>query len=433
MEKDKKEFISIKEAFQKKGTVFVRGWIKRKREMKDKIFVLLRDETGELQCIIASGKIEKKDFEELQKNSIEASVEFKGKLKEDERAPNGFELLVEEAKVIGESINFPIQKDLSEEFLLDVRHLWLRSSRMQAIMKIRSTVMYSVREFYKKENYFECSPAIITPNACEGGTTLFPLNYFNEKRFLSQSGQMYLEVMIFSLGKVFSLTPSFRAEKSKTARHLTEYWHLEGECAWMNMEDQMGEIEKMVSFVCLKVAEENSEELKLLGRDPADLKAIRVPFARISYDEAIDVLEKKHNTKLPWGTDLSIKEEKLLSQDERIPFFIYGYPTAIKAFYAKEMPDPKKCFSFDLIGPEGYGELCTGGQREDLNEHMLKKLKKEKIALENYNWYLDLRKYGSVPHSGFGIGIERLLRWICKLESIKDTIPFPRTMNRSYP
>ncbi|PJA18146.1 MAG: asparagine--tRNA ligase [Candidatus Diapherotrites archaeon CG_4_10_14_0_2_um_filter_31_5] len=431
--KEKTEFISIKKAFEKKGSISVRGWIKRKRELKDKIFVLLRDETGEMQCIIESDKIEKKDFEELQKNSIEASIELKGKLKEDSRAPNGFELMVNESKIIGSSENFPIQKDLSEEFLLDVRHLWMRSSRMTSIMKIRSTMLYAVREFYKKENYFECSPAIITPNACEGGTTLFPLKYFGEQRFLSQSGQMYLEVMIFALGKVFSLTPSFRAEKSKTARHLTEYWHLEGECAWMNMDDQMGEIEKMVSFICQKIAKENPVELKQLGRDPKDLEAIRVPFSRISYDEAIDVLEKKYKTKIPWGTDLSIKEEKILSEDEKIPFFIYDYPTAIKAFYAKETADPKKCFSFDLIGPEGYGELCTGGQREDVNENMLKKLKKEKIPLENYNWYLDLRKYGSVPHSGFGIGIERLLRWICKLDSIKETIPFPRTMNRSYP
>ncbi len=430
----KKEFVSVKEALKKKGSVSVRGWIKRKRELKEKIFVLLRDESGELQCIVESEKINKKDFEELQKNSIEASIELTGKLKEDKRAPNGCELIADDLKIVGSSENFPIQKDLSEEFLLDVRHLWMRSSKMTAIMKIRSTILYAVREFYKKEGYFECSPAIITPNACEGGTTLFPLNYFGEKRFLSQSGQMYLEVMIFSLRKVFGLTPSFRAEKSKTARHLTEYWHLEGECAWMNMEDQMHEIEKMVSFVCKKVSEENPEELKVLERKTEDLKAIRVPFARISYDEALDVLEKKHKKKIPWGSDLSIKEEKLLSKDEKIPFFIYGYPTEIKAFYAKEIPeDKKKCFSFDLIGPEGYGELCTGGQREDINENMLKKLKKEKLPLENYNWYLDLRKYGSVPHSGFGIGIERLLRWICRLDSIKDTIPFPRTMNRSYP
>ncbi len=429
---EKKEFLSIKEAFGKNGSVSVRGWIKRKRELKEKIFVLLRDETGEMQCIIEPS-IEKKSFEELKKNSIEASVEFKGKLKEDKRAPNGKELLVEQAKVVGPSESFPIQKDLSEEFLLDVRHLWMRSSKMTAIMKIRSTILYAVREFYKKENYFECSPAIITPNACEGGTTLFPFAYFGEKRFLSQSGQMYLEVMIFALGKVFGLTPSFRAEKSKTARHLTEYWHLEGECAWMDMDDQMHEIEKMVSFVCSKVAEENLEELKVLGRNPKDLEAIKVPFARISYDEALEVLEKKYKKKIPWGVDLSIKEEKLLSQDESIPFFIHGYPTAIKAFYAKETKDPKKCFSFDLIGPEGYGELCTGGQREDKNKNMLKKLKKEKIPLENYEWYLDLRRFGSVPHSGFGLGIERLLRWICKLDSIKDTIPFPRTINRSYP
>lgn len=431
--KEKQEFISIKKAFEKKGTVSVRGWIKRKRELKEKIFVLLRDETGEMQCIIEPEKIGKKNFEELQKNSIEASVKFSGKLKEDSRAPNGFELIVSESKVIGSSENFPIQKDLSEEFLLDVRHLWMRSTKMTAIMKIRSTVLYAVREFYKKEGYFECSPAIITPNACEGGTTLFPLKYFGEERYLSQSGQMYLEVMIFALGKVYGLTPSFRAEKSKTARHLTEYWHLEGENAWMGMHEQMHEIEKMVSFVCQKVAEENPEELKALGRDPKELEAIRVPFSKISYDEALEVLEKKYKKKTPWGVDLTIKEEKLLSKDESIPFFIHGYPTAIKAFYAKETSDPKKCFSFDLIAPEGFGELCTGGQREDLNENMIKKLKKEKIPLENYNWYLDLRKYGSVPHSGFGLGIERLLRWVCKLDSIKETIPFPRTMNRSYP
>lgn len=427
-------FISIQEALKKKkGTVELRGWIKRKREISGTIFVLLRDSTAEMQCVIEKEKIGK-EWNELQHTGIESSIELKGGLKEDKRAPNGFELRVNELKVIGPSEKFPISRDLSEEFLLDVRHLWLRSSKMTALNKIRSTILFAIREYYEKEGWFEVSPAIITPNACEGGTTLFGFDYFGEKRYLSQSAQMYLEVMIFSLEKVWALTPSFRAEKSKTARHLTEYWHLEGEAAWMDMHEMMNEIEKLVEFVCHRVAERNAKELLSLGRKPEELKAIKAPFKKISYGGALKELEKEFNKKIKWGIDLSIKEEKKLGEREKAPFFIYGYPTAIKAFYAKEMPeDANKCFSFDLIAPEGFGEICTGGQREDVIENMVKKLKKDKIPLKNYEWYLDLRRYGSVPHSGFGLGIERIMRWLCKQESIKDTIPFPRTMNRSYP
>ncbi|MEW6295005.1 MAG: asparagine--tRNA ligase [Candidatus Diapherotrites archaeon] len=432
---DQEKFVSVQKAFGLgEGEVQLRGWIKRKREISDTIFVLLRDSTNEIQCVIEKGKMSAEQWNSIKKAGIESSIELKGLLSEDKRAPNGFELKVQELSVVGLSESFPISKDLSEEFLLDVRHLWLRSTKMTAINKIRSTVLYAVRDYYRKIGWFETSPAIITPNACEGGTTLFEFSYFGEKKFLSQSAQMYQEVLIFSLENVWGLTPSFRAEKSKTARHLTEYWHLEGEAAWKKMEDMMKVIEGMVEFVCEAVARENKKELELLGRKPEELNAVRAPFARISYDEALAVLSSKYKKKMRWGSDLSIKEEKLLGQDERIPFFIYGYPTAIKAFYVKEVPeDPKKCFSFDLIAPEGFGEICTGGQREDVIENMVKKLKKDKIPLKNYEWYLDLRRYGSVPHSGFGLGIERLLKWICRQESIKDVIPFPRTINRSYP
>ena len=431
---EKEKFGQIAEAIQKKaGEAALRGWIKRKREISENIFVLLRDASGEMQCVIDKSNISEKEWTSAQKAGIESSIKVKGELKEDNRAPQGVELVVKEFELVGASEKFPISKDLSEEFLLDVRHLWLRSGKMQAISKIRSTVLFAVREFYKQKGFFEASPAIITPNACEGGTTLFDFNYFGEKRYLSQSAQMYLEVLIFSLEKVWALTPSFRAEKSKTARHLTEYWHLEGEAAWMDMFEMMKVIEETVEFVCHAVAKENPKELELLGRKPEELLEIKAPFKKISYDDALKELEK-NGRKIRWGADLTIKEEKLLGEKEKQPFFVYGYPTAIKAFYVKEIPgEENKCFSFDLIAPEGFGEMCTGGQREDVIEHMVKKLKKDKIPLKNYDWYLDLRRYGSVPHSGFGLGIERLMRWICKQESIKDVIAFPRTMNRSYP
>ncbi|MDO8538699.1 MAG: asparagine--tRNA ligase [archaeon] len=429
----KEEFVSIAEALKKKkGIVALHGWAKRKRDIAETVFVLLRDSSSEIQCVFEKKDFSEKQWAQLFKQGIEASLFVKGNLVEEKRAPNGFELKAKEFELIGESQNFPIGKDLSEEFLLNVRHLWLRSGKMTAINKIRHTILFSIRQWHDANGFFEISPAIITPNACEGGTTLFPLDYFGEKRFLSQSAQMYAEVMIFSLEKVFGLTPSFRAEKSKTARHLTEYWHLEGEIAWGNMFDMMKYIEEMVAFICQQVGKRNPKELELLGRNPEELLKIKTPFKKITYDEALDLL-KKENTILPWGADLSIKEEKIIAEKEKQPFFVYGYPTAIKSFYVKEQVDPKKCFSFDLMGGEGYGEMCTGGQREDVIENMVKKLKKEKIPIENYEWYLDLRRYGSVPHSGYGLGIERLIYWMCKLDTIKDAIPFPRTINRSYP
>ncbi len=429
------KFSSVKDALKKrKGPVNLRGWVKRKRQVSDNFFILLRDSSGEIQCIFGKKKFSEKEWKQLSSLNFESSVHFTGKLKVDSRAPGGIELRAEKFAAIHIGEPFPIQKDLSEEFLLDVRHLWLRSSKMTAISKVRDSLLHAARLWHRKNNFYETSPAIITPNACEGGTTLFPLDYFGEKRYLSQSAQMYLEALIFSMEKVWALTPSFRAEKHKTARHLSEYWHLEGEIAWGDMFEMMSHIEEMVKFICHFVAKENPKELGLLGRDPKDLLKIKTPFRKISYDDTLKALEKDFRKNISWGVDLTIKEEKLLSQKEKQPFFIHTYPTAIKAFYAKEDPkDGKKCFSFDLIAAEGFGELCTGGQREDVNENLVKKLKKDKIPLKNYEWYLDLRRYGSVPHSGYGLGIERLLQWICKLDSIKDTIPFPRTMNRSYP
>lgn len=431
----KEKISQISEALSgKQKSISVRGWVKRKRHVSDSLFLLLRDSSGEMQCVAKKDSLPEEEWQNALKISRESSAKLSGTIVQDKRAPGGAELKIEKMEIVQLSENFPIQKDFSEEYLLDVRHLWLRSKKMQCITKIRDSVLFAVREYFRKEGFFETSPAIITPSACEGGTTLFDFDYFGEKRYLSQSAQMYLEVLIYSLEKVWALTPSFRAEKSKTARHLTEYWHLEGEAAWMDMNDMMQVIEEMVEFVCKKIASERKEELEFLGRNPQDLLKVKAPFRKISYDDAIAELAKKHNIKIKWGNDLSIKEEKALGKSETQPFFIHSYPTKIKAFYVKEHPeDSSKCYSFDLIAPEGFGELCTGGQREDIIENMVEKLKKDKIPLENYQWYLDLRRYGSVPHSGFGLGIERLLTWACKLPSIKDAIPFPRTLSRSYP
>jgi len=406
--------------------VLLRGWVHRLRKQKNDIFLTLRDSSGVIQCVIPTSPAH-------DKVTIESSVILKGIIKKDQRSPGGYEIHANYLDIIGLSDVYPIQKDFSTEFLNDVRHLWNRSRKMTNIMKVRSEVIKSAREWFDQNGWYETSPPIINRSACEGGATLFELNYFGEKALLSQSAQLYLESLIYSLENVWSLTPSFRAEKSKTPRHLAEFWHLEGEQAWSNFDDLLFVEENLVSHICNAVAERKYQELEQLNCNPDELKQITPPFERIPYREAILFLQRKGSL-IREGDDFGSEDEKLLTTDSNKPIFIYGAPKKIKPFYTKINPsDERMVLSADILASRGFGEISTGGQREENLGSIIERIKEEGFEPKDYSWYLDLRKYGSVPHSGFGMGIERLVRWLCKLDHIRDAIPFPRTMKRSYP
>ncbi len=427
-------FKTIQEALnQGSGKVSIRGWVYRERKMKNFCFLVMRDGSNIVQCIVEKDKVTPEEWEAVNKILVESSCEITGNIVEDKRAPTGFEIKTEKLNVVQFADVFPITKDQSTELLLDVRHLWIRSRQLTAIFKIKSTVLEASREFFKKEGYYEVTPPIITGSSCEGGSTLFEINYFKQKAFLSQSAQLYQESLIFSLDKVYAITPSFRAEPSKTSRHLTEYWHLEPEAAWITYEELQQLTENLISYICLKVAERNPEELKQVGRDPADLKKMVPPFPRMTYDDALKLL-KQDGMEVEWGKDLRTLEEEQLMKHYDKPLLVLKYPKSIKAFYMKEDPenhDVVQCF--DVLAPEGHGEIVGGSMREENYESVKQRLIQQGENPEHYTWYLDLRKYGSVPHGGFGMGIERVVKWICKLDNIRDTIPYPRTINRSTP
>lgn len=423
--------LSISEALKKgKGSVKLRGWVYRERKTKNKVFIVLRDSTGLIQCVVSS---ESKAWDNAQKLLIESSIELTGQLKKDKRAITGFEVHVEELRIVQLAERFPITKDQSTEFLLDNRHLWIRSQKMTNILKIRHTVFKTIREFFEKQKYFEFTPPIITPNACEGGSTLFEVKYYDNKTYLTQTWQLYAEAAIFSLEKIYCISPCFRAEKSKTSRHLSEFWMAEVETAWQNFEELIKQAENFVSYVVQKVVKTNKKELEALGQDVNKLKNCKTPFPKITYDEALRILEED-GIKISWGKDLrTIEEDKLMKHFTK-PLIVTNYPKETMAFYKPSDPKNKKtALCFDMIAPDGYGEIIGGSQRSLDIEEMKKKLKKEGEKLENYEWYFDLRRYGSVPHAGFGMGVERLIAWICKLDNIKEAIPFPRTMLRFKP
>lgn len=409
--------------------VTVRGWVYRKREGKSMIFILIRDSTGVIQTTI------KKDnpcWNAAEKLTIESSVILTGTAKEDTRAPGGYEIGAENVEIVGLAENFPISKDKSEEFIRDMRHLWLRSRKMNLVMKIRAETLEAAREYFKKQAYTEVSPPMFISAAVEGGSTLFGLKYFDQELYLTQSSQLYLEILMFSLDKVYCIAPSFRAEKSRTIRHLTEYWHMEGEWAFGNMDELMKFEEGLMEHICQTVAVKCEKEFKELGADIEKLKAVKTPFPRITYKEAIERLKPK-NPALDWGSDLGYEDEKVLAEDFGKPFFVYDYPTAIKAFYCKTHADnPAIAYSADMMVPR-IGEISTGGQREDNKDLLIERMKAQGLKPEDYEWYLDLRRYGTVPHVGFGMGLERLLVWMCDLDNIIDAIPFPRTTRRFYP
>jgi asparaginyl-tRNA synthetase len=409
--------------------VTVRGWVHRKRESKQTIFLILRDSTGVIQC---TAKKESPAWSNAEKLSIESSLTLEGVVRKDERALGGFEVSAESVSIVGLAELFPIAKDKSEEFLRDTRHLWLRSRRMNLIMKVRCKVLAFTREFFESQRFTEVSPPMFITAAVEGGSTLFGLKYFDQNLYLTQSSQLYLEILIYSLENVYCIAPSFRAEKSRTIRHLTEYWHIEGEWPYADMGDLMRFEEELLAYVCKRTAEECGKEFAELGADLAKVASVKAPFPKVTYTEALEKLEAKRMMKR-WGEDLGYEDEKALAEEFGKPFFIYDYPTEIKAFYCKTYRDkPEVAMSADMLVPR-IGEISTGGAREDDKDILIKRIRDMGLDEKDYDWYLDLRRYGTVPHVGFGMGLERLLTWMLDLENIIDSIPFPRTTRRFYP
>lgn len=430
------EFTSIEKLLTGKyeGRVAkIRGWIYRKRSSGKIIFILVRDSTGVIQTAVSKENVRIQNFENAEKALIESSVEVRGKVVKDSRAPGGYELRADKFEIINFADIFPITEYQSEEFLLDKRHLWIRSQELTKVMKLKASLLKYGREWFEKNNFYEVTPPTITPSACEGGATVFEFNYFDQKAYLSQSAQLYLEALIYSLERVWSLTPSFRAERSKTTRHLAEYWHLEAEAAWIDNNENMRLQEELISYICNKIAEEKAEELKAFNRNAEDLFKVKPPFKKFTYEECIKILQDK-DFDIQYGNDFGAKEERELSLLNDKPIFVINYPKEIKAFYMKENPEDRRTYlCSDMLAPEGYGEIIGGSEREVDVDKLIERLKAQDANLANYEWYLDLRRFGSVPHSGFGLGIERMLKWICKLEHIRDAIPFPRTITRAYP
>jgi len=407
----------------------IRGWVYRKREGKELIFLLVRDSTGFIQCTIKKGSPAWSKAERL---TIESSLMIEGTAKPDKRAPGGYEISTESISIIGLAELFPITKDKSEQFIRDVRHLWLRSRQMNLVMKIRADVLEFTRDFFKSQDFTEVSPPMFISAAVEGGSTLFGLKYFDQDLYLTQSSQLYLEILIYSLEKVCCIAPSFRAEKSRTIRHLTEYWHIEGEWPFADMHDLMRFEEELMAHICQQTADKCKKELEELGTDISKLVSVKTPFPKITYTEAVELLRKK-GAKFQWGDDFGYEDEKTLADKFGKPFFVYDYPTAIKAFYCKTHRDrPDVAMSVDMLVPR-IGEISTGGAREDDKEVLIKRIRQMGLKEEDYDWYVDLRRYGTVPHVGFGLGLERLLAWMLDLENVIDTIPFPRTTRRFYP
>ena len=407
----------------------LRGWVYRKREGKELIFIVLRDSTGIIQCTVKKAS---PAWSEAQKLTIESSLSLEGTAREDNRAPGGYEISAEGIDIIGLAETFPIGKDKSEEFIRDMRHLWLRSRKMSLVMKVRNKVFEDAREYFNSQNYTEVSPPMFISAAVEGGSTLFGLKYFDQQLYLTQSSQLYLEILMYSLEKVCCIAPSFRAEKSRTIRHLTEYWHMEGEWPFADMNDLMNFEEGLMTHICQTIGKTCEKEFTELGADINKLKNVKTPFPRITYKEAIERLKPKNPT-LDWGSDLGYEDEKVLAEDFGQPFFVYDYPTEIKAFYCKTYQDhPEIAMSVDMMVPR-IGEISTGGAREDNKDTLTQRMKVQGLNPEDYEWYLDLRRYGTVPHVGFGMGVERLIVWMLDLDNIIDAIPFPRTTRRFYP
>jgi asparaginyl-tRNA synthetase len=429
-------FISVKEAIErKKGNVSLRGWVHREAKLKDKIFIVLRDSSDIIQCVVKKDAVSEKEFEAADKLLVESSIEVEGDVREEKRAPTGFEVDVSKMNVVGYAEQFPITKEINEELLLDRRHLWLRSRKMTAIMKIRSTIFGAVHEFYRGKGFYEFQSPIIIPGGAEEGPTLFEVDYFGKKAYLTQTWQLYAEAAMFSLEKIYTMAPTFRAEKSKTSRHLTEFWMQEMEVAWIKLDELMEYAEELIKHIVKRVLEENQNELKILGRDVKKLEPVlKKKFPRITYDESLKLLKEKCKMSVPWGKDLRTTEEDKLMELYDTPVFVTMYPKDIMAFYKpRDSKNPKVARCFDLLAPEGNHEIMGGSERDIDIKELEKSLKSSGEKIEDYKNYLDTRRYGSIPHAGFGMGTERVVKWICGLENVKDTIAFPRTPDRFKP
>jgi asparaginyl-tRNA synthetase len=414
--------------------VTINGWAYGKRSSGKIRFLIVRDGTGFLQTVFSEKDVSAEAFALADRITQESSLTVTGNVRADKRAPGGYELIAKDLKLIQEAKDYPITpKEHGIEFLMEYRHLWLRSRRQHAILRIRSEIIKACRDFFDDRGFILVDAPVFTPAACEGTTTLFEVDYFGDKAYLTQSGQLYNEPAAAAFGKVYCFGPTFRAEKSKTRRHLTEFWMLEPEVAFLDLDGDMALAEDMICYVIDRVLNKRSEDLKALERDITKLEKIKKPFPRITYDEALTILAKK-NKKVEWGDDFGGDEETVLSESFDKPVFVHRFPAQCKAFYMKRDPENEKlALGVDLIAPEGYGEIIGGGQREDDLAQLEKRIEENKLPKQAFEWYLDLRRYGSFPHSGFGLGIERTVAWICQIHHIRETIPFPRLLEKIYP
>jgi asparaginyl-tRNA synthetase len=421
--------------------VVLKGWLYNMRSSGKILFPQLRDGTGVVQCVVLKNAISPELWEQLKGLGQESALVIKGAVREDSRAPSGYEIDVNHAEVLQQVHDYPITpKEHGTEFLMDHRHLWLRSRRQHAVLKVRHTVVQAVRNFLDNDGFTLCDSPIFTPAACEGTTTLFEVDYFEgEKAYLTQSGQLYNEATAAAFGKAYCFGPTFRAEKSKTRRHLTEFWMVEPEMAYARLDDVMSLSERMLSYIAAQVLEQRSEELKVLERDTSKLESIMAPFPRIYYDDALKLLHEGFEkgvleSKFEWGGDFGAPDETYISSQFEKPVMVHHYPAAVKAFYMARDPErPELALGVDVLAPEGYGEVIGGGERATSLEFLQEQIALHELPEEAFQWYLDLRRYGSIPHGGFGMGIERCTAWMCGIEHIRETIPFPRMLYRIRP
>ncbi len=433
-------YIHISEIGDKVGKkVLLRGWVHRKRGSGKIIFIVLRDHSGIVQVSLKKESLSDKKWEIAEGIAVESSISVEGEVTEDKRAPTGYEILASEIHLVSNSEPYPITEYQSTELLLDKRHLWLRSAKMTKIMKVRSAVFRHTRHFLDSNGFFEITPPLITGAAGESGADMFTVDYFGKDAYLTESSQLYSEAMIYSLEKVYSFAPSFRAEKSRTVKHLAEYWHLEPEMAYYDLNMTMELIENLISGIISSLLKEDAELAEQAGADKKVLLHIKPPFKRITYEKAIDTLNGKGKS-LSWGDDFGVEEEKLLTENEKAPIFVTHWPKEIKPFYMPINPeDDRTVLCADLQAPAGHGEIVGGSERiwryADATKRFkeVEKAKGIKFNMENYSWYLDLLRYGSVPHAGFGMGMERVIKWLLNLDHIRDAIPFPRMINRISP
>ena len=414
--------------------VELQGWLYNKRSSGKLHFLQVRDGSGVIQCVVFKGDVSPEIFQLCDELTQESSVIIRGEVRRDERSPIGYEIGASAVECLQRAEEYPITpKEHGVAFLMDHRHLWLRSSRPHAILRIRSEIIKACRDFMDEGGFTLIDAPIFTPAACEGTTTLFETDYFDDKAYLTQSGQLYNEAAAMAFGKVYCFGPTFRAEKSKTRRHLTEFWMVEPEMAYCDLEGDMDVAEEMVVYIVERVLERRGEELKVLERDTRMLEKVKKPFPRITYDEAMRILEEQ-GSDIEWGSDLGGDDETIISGQFEAPVLVHRYPKEVKAFYMKEDPeDSRLALCVDMLAPEGYGEIIGGGQREDKLDLLEGKIAEHKLPRDAFEWYLDLRRFGSVPHAGFGMGIERVVGWICGLKHVRETIPFPRMLNRLYP